>query len=83
MGQTTTIRVGRSTRDAVNRVRELTGDSTDSVIERALAAYEESLFWQRWREVHADAIQPDDDMAPWDRASAADLVSAENSDTRP
>jgi|GEM_PF-1016748 predicted transcriptional regulator len=71
MSSTTTIRVGTSTRDAVNHLRDLTGESTDSIIEKALAAYLESLFWQRWREADHDE---DPDLALWDAASAVDLL---------
>jgi predicted transcriptional regulator len=71
MSTTTTIRVGTSTRDAVNHLRDLTGESTDSIIEKALAAYLESLFWQRWREADHDE---DPDLALWDAASAVDLL---------
>jgi len=70
MSSTTTIRVGTTTRDAVNHLRELTGESTDAIIEKALAAYMESLFWQRWREAEHD---DEPDLALWDAASAADL----------
>ena len=70
MSTTTTIRVGTSTRDAVNHLRDLTGESTDSIIEKALAAYLESLFWQRWREAD-HVIEPD--LALWDAASTHDL----------
>lgn len=71
MSSTTTIRVGTSTRDAVNHLRDLTGESTDSIIEKALAAYLESLFWQRWREADHDE---DPDLALWDAANAVDLL---------
>lgn len=70
----TTIRVAANTRDAVNRIRELTGDSTASVIEKALEAYEESLFWERWRQAQA-AGDIDDGLQMWDRASRVDLDS--------
>ena len=70
MSSTTTIRVGIQTRDAVNRLRDLTGESTDSVIEKALAAYEESMFWKRWRE---SDHEPEADCALWDAASRVDL----------
>lgn len=71
----TTIRVAANTRDAVNRIRDLTGDSTASVIEKALVAYEEALFWERWREAQA-AGDIDDGLAMWDRASRLDLGTA-------
>jgi len=70
MGITTTIRVTTATRDAVNRLREQTGESASVVIDKALAAYAESMFWDRWRE--ADHT-PEPDLALWDRASVHDL----------
>jgi hypothetical protein len=79
MTATTTIRVSLATRDAVNRVRAETGESTDSILEKALAAYEESMFWRRWREVYGTSesgphgFHPDEDMADWEAASAFDL----------
>lgn len=71
----TTIRVSRETRDAVNRIRERTGESADSVLEKALAAYEEAVFWRRWHEVYVDGqpqLEPDEDMAAWEAAAVAD-----------
>ena len=82
MSVTTTIRVSVATRNAVNRAREQTGESTDSILEKALAAYEESRFWRRWHEVHGTADNgdnapvPDDDMRLWDEASRLDLTAA-------
>lgn len=83
MTTTTTIRVSAATRDAVNRARAQTGESTDSILEQALAAYEEALFWRRWREVFdtagdgASAPAHDDDMRAWDEASRLDLTTAD------
>lgn len=76
---TTTIRVSEATRDAVNRLRAQTGQSTDSLLEQALAAYEESMFWRRWHEVYVDGGEEpaDDDLRLWDRASAADFAAQE------
>lgn len=71
----TTIRVSQQTRDAVNRIRERTGESTDSVLEKALAAYEESIFWRRWHEVYVEGgphPERDEDIIAWDAAAAAD-----------
>lgn len=85
---TTTIRVSASTRDAVNRLRVETGESTDSVLEKALAAYEETLFWRRWQEVYVDGrpeLAEDEVMGLWDRASIADseaLNAVEDRETR-
>lgn len=70
---TTTIRVAADTRDTVNRLRKLTGYSTDSVIEKALAAYEESLFWQAWRQ--AQPLADIDDLQLWDNASWIDAAT--------
>ena len=82
MSATTTSRVSVATRNAVNRAREQTGESTDSILEQALAAYEEARFWRRWREVHgtaddsAPASADADDMRLWDEASRMDLTAA-------
>ena len=82
MSATTTIRVSVATRNAVNRAREQTGESTDSILEQALAAYEEARFWRRWREVHdtaddgVSASVDDDDVRLWDEASRLDLAAA-------
>jgi predicted transcriptional regulator len=70
---TTTIRVTTKTRDLLNEVRRTTGDSTDSVIEQALAALVEQRFWAAWTQAQAEGYEPDLEEALWDRASAADL----------
>lgn len=75
---TTTIRVSEATRDAVNRLRAQTGQSTDSLLEQALAAYEESMFWRRWQEVYVDGggdVTDGEELRLWDRASAADFAA--------
>ncbi len=82
MSATTTIRVSVATRNAVNRARERTGESTDSILEQALAAYEEARFWRCWREVHdtaddgVSASVDDDEVRLWDEASRLDLTAA-------
>jgi len=70
---TTTIRVTTKTRDLLNEVRRATGESTDSVIEQALAALNEQHFWAAWTRAQAEGYEPDLDYALWDRASTADL----------
>lgn len=73
---TTTIRVSEATRDAVNRLRAQTGQSTDSLLEQALAAYEETMFWRRWQGVYVDGREEpadDEELRLWNRAGAADL----------
>ena len=83
MAASTTIRVSVATRDAINRVRAQTGESADSILKQALAAYQESLFWRRWQETYdtsgCDPHSPllDDDMALWDAVSAQDLNAAD------
>ena len=82
MAASTTIRVSVATRDAINQVRAQTGESADSILEQALAAYQESLFWRRWQETYdTSGFDPhpplDDDMALWDAVSAQDLNAAD------
>jgi predicted transcriptional regulator len=70
---TTTIRVTTHTRDLLNEVRLATGQSTDSVIEQALAALNEQRFWAAWAQAQAEGYEADLEQDLWDRASAADL----------
>ncbi len=73
---TTTIRVSTKTRDLLNEVRRSTGESTDSVIELALAALTEQFFWSEWARAQAEGYEPDLEEDLWNRASAADLRNA-------
>lgn len=85
MDETTTPRVRSSTRDRVRDLGQQTRQSADAVVARAVELYEREMFWASWDRVHA-AMPPQEQaeeaagIAPWDRASAADLLAGEGHD---
>ena len=77
----TTLRVSEATRDAVNRAAAEAKTSADGVISRAMELYETAVFWEQHRQAVAARTAEELDaeraeMAPWDRAAAADLRSS-------
>jgi hypothetical protein len=81
MGETTTVRVHRATRDRLTRLgRQLDVSSAEEVVTRALDLLERDLFWREWQRAHDSATPEEREedaarMAPWDRAGAQDWVA--------
>jgi predicted transcriptional regulator len=46
----TTIRVSEETRARVAAISDATGEQMQTVVDRAIRAYEESLFWERFEQ---------------------------------
>jgi predicted transcriptional regulator len=68
MGDTTTVRVSRATRDHVNRLAAQTGESVDAVIEQALRLAEGET---RRRQAELEARRVGADQADRDEVRAA------------
>jgi hypothetical protein len=75
MGETTTVRLHRATRDRLTQLsRQLDVSSAEEVVTRALDLLEADLFWRQWQQVQQE-MTPDQlaqdqaEIAAWDRAS--------------
>lgn len=69
MATTTTLRVTHPVRDRVNKLGHRTRQPANVVIEKALDAYEEALFWRDYAAA-ATAELPAEELADqhlWDR----------------
>lgn len=85
MDETTTLRVRSSTRDRVRALGQQTRQTSDAVVARAVELYERETFWAAW-DAAQQSTTPEEraqdaaEMAPWDRASAADQLARERED---
>lgn len=77
MGDTTTMRIRRSTRDRVAALGARTHQNADSIVSQALDLYERQAFWDEWERIHAarpadEQAHEDAEQAPWERTSDED-----------
>src|SRR5664280_2041282 len=83
MGETTTVRVHRATRDRLTQLsRTLHVDTAEEVVTRALDLLEADLFWRQWQQAHAasspqERAEEASEMAGWEHASAQDWLDAD------
>ena len=77
----TTVRVDLRTRDRINALAEAAGISSSELLARALAAYEERMFWSEYQTAVADLrgdpeawAAEQNERAAWDRAAGDGLA---------
>lgn len=67
---TSSVRVSEATRARASALAAASGHSIGELVDRALDAYERSLFWEETRRALASGeARPDDEDRAWDRTS--------------